>query len=115
MSHDGPSGFRHVATSKFLHAYNTRLFIPWDNPIREDLGRKLGVTLAPDGYAYAFQFLNEVKAIGDEVIQTYPSKDRLTAIQAIESMAQEKKCVTFAKLIDEYNWIEAKRGRKKSE
>jgi hypothetical protein len=113
VSHDGPDRFGCVAASKLLHAFNPNLFVPWDNAIREDL------ELKPDGFAYTFQFLPKMMKTGEAVIRRYiaehPSLDTPSAVDAIQSMATGRgtRRITLAKLIDECNWLEAKKGRRR--
>jgi hypothetical protein len=91
--------FRWTATSKVLHMINSKLFVMWDEDIRD------GYSLEPSASSYAYQFMPRMKQEINEVISTYmkdQNSDRTAAIKEIMSACDGK---TLAKIVDEYNWI----------
>ena len=104
----GKNGYRPVPASKLLHMVNPKLFVMWDNNIGKEYVSKL------NGSHYAYEFLPKMQQEANEAIEIFMKDtglDRIAAIKEIENRCGR----TFAKLVDEYNYIKhtrPKRGKK---
>ncbi|MCP8309705.1 MAG: hypothetical protein H3Z53_11420 [archaeon] len=88
--------FSYVATSKFLHMVNSRLFMMWDNRICENYHVK------PSAYAYAHDFIPLMKSKANQAIESYIREHKCARDAAVREITQNTgRCLP--KLLDEFN------------
>ncbi len=93
------SRFRDVAASKTLHMVLPKLFVMWDNAIRESYG------IEKDPYGYVYSFIPRMAELAREAVTTYAEERKVTFIQAAKEISNLCAGRTLAKIVDEYNYL----------
>ena len=103
-----------TAISKILHLLNPGLFVMWDDEIRKKWKKKYPrINESADGY---LEFLRAVQGEVKEAIEEELGRSRKSEQEIVEEicttlpskkLGSEYRTKTLAKLVDEYNWIDA--------
>ena len=90
-----------TGASKVLHLLCPRLFVMWDDAIRNAFG------VSPDSEGY-LEFLSRVKDVLMKIVNEYARDNNISRDQAVREL-EGKLGVTLCKAIDEYNWLKFSR------
>lgn len=95
-----------TALSKILHLLNPEIFVMWDNAIVKDYHEiNRGIDYSADGY---MEFLKEVQKRFLAAFTEFEKETGKTS-NVIEEELKSQHNRTITRLIDEYNWMTAKR------
>jgi len=91
--------FRDVAASKTLHMILPKLFVMWDNAIRE----AYNIDKSPSGYVY--DFIPMMASHAREAITTFAAEREVNLEEAHRGISELCGGRTLAKVVDEYNYL----------
>lgn len=103
--------YESTGASKILHLLRPELFVMWDLRIAAGYGLCKDVERPrPNGTEYANIFLLRLTYESDNALESYSREKQVDRNQAVDDVLRLSGAPTFAKLLDEYNFMKFTAG-----